>query len=78
MQISDFANRLKLLITYLDMTQKEFANYVKIRESSISDWCLGKCNPSQKNFKKIIVATKVSPTWLMGYGSDDEIENTIR
>ena len=76
MQKSDFQTRLKLLISYMDMTQKDFASFVQIRESSISDWCLGKCNPSQKNFNKIILATKVSPTWLMGYGSDEEIEDT--
>ena len=78
MQNSDFSNRLRLLIGYLDMTQKDFASFVQIRESTISNWCLGRFTPNQKNLNKIVTATKVSPTWLMGYGSDDEIENTLR
>ena len=73
MQETEFKNRLRQLISILEMTQKEFAKFTGIRESSISNYCVGVSEPNQKNLNKIIKATNVSPAWLMGYGSDDDI-----
>ena len=78
MQNNVFKNRLKLLIGYMDMTQKEFSEFTGVRESTVSNYCVGICEPSQRNLSKIIDSTNVNPAWLMGYGSDDEIENTVR
>lgn len=73
MQNNEFRVRLRLLISTLDMTQKEFAQYTGVREASISNYCVGISEPSQRNLNKIIKATKIDPSWLMGYGSDDDI-----
>ena len=73
MQKSEFKDRLRQLISLLDMTQKEFSQFTGVREASISNYCVGVSEPNQKNLNKIITATKVNPAWLMGYGSDDDI-----
>lgn len=73
MQNTDFKCRLRLLISTLDMTQKEFAQFTGVREASISNYCVGVSEPNQKNLNKIIQATQVNPSWLMGYGEDEDI-----
>lgn len=73
MQKSEFKDRLRQLISLLDMTQKEFSQFTGVREASISNYCVGVSEPNQKNLNKIIKATNVNPAWLMGYGSDDDI-----
>lgn len=73
MQNTEFKSRLRLLISFLDMTQKDFAKFTGIREASISNYCVGVSKPNQKNLNKIIQATNVNPAWLMGYGSDNDI-----
>ena len=73
MQKSDFRTRIRLLILNLNITQKEFATLTGCRESSISNYVVGVSTPNQKTLNKIATATKVDPSWLMGYGSDDDI-----
>lgn len=73
MQNSGFQSRLKLLILNLGVSQKRFAQLAGIRESSISNYVTGVSKPNQATLNKIVTATKVDPSWLMGYGNDDDI-----
>ena len=66
-------NRLKRMISLLNISQKEIAQRAHIRESSISNYVNGKSEPGQKTIKKIADTFKVNASWLMGYGDDNDM-----
>ena len=66
-------NRIKRLTSLLGVTQREIANAAHIRESSISNYVNGHCEPGQNTIKKIAKAFNVNPSWLMGYGEDTDL-----
>lgn len=73
MQKSDFQSRIKFLISNMHVTQKEFAKLTGCREASISNYVVGVSEPNSKTLTKIANATSTDPSWLMGYGEDDDI-----
>lgn len=69
-------HRLKRMAELLCITQKDIAKKANIREASISHYITGYSEPGQKTIKKIAEAFNVNPSWLMGYGSDDDFRES--
>ena len=74
MRQSTFDKRLKLLITYHGITQKELSTQAGIREQTISNYITAQRDPKTSILIKISETFNVSPSWLLGYGSDDLME----
>ena len=74
MRQSTFDKRLKLLITYHGITQKELSTKAGIREQTISNYITAQRDPKTSILIKISETFNVSPSWLLGYGSDDLME----
>lgn len=72
--MQNISYRIKLLLTSKGITQKEFAHETGLTEAAISRYMQGNRLPSATGLIQIADATGVSPTWLLGYGSDDKIE----
>ena len=74
MRNSNLSLRLGLLIETLGISQKELSRISGVSDSIISrvikgQWCL-----SSKNLIKIVDATNINPSWLLGYGEDEDME----
>lgn len=63
-------NRLKMLLVNLNLSQKELAQKTNITEAAISRYVQGKRIPNAQSIIQIAEATNVSPSWILGYGSD--------
>lgn len=74
MRNSNTSERLGLMIEHLGISQKEFSHVVGVPDSSICRVIKGQSTLNEKNLIKISDSTGVSPSWLLGYGSDDEME----
>ena len=68
------SRRLKLLIKSLGITQREFAAMTGTSETAVSRYLEGTRVPNATTIIAITEATKVSPSWILGYGDDDKIE----
>ncbi len=66
--------RLQLMLSNLGMMQKELAKEAGTTEAAISRYINGSRLPSCMAIISIANATKVSPSWLLGMGSDDQME----
>ena len=66
--------RLKMLLSNLGMTQKELSQKSNVSEAAISKYLNGSRIPNAQSIIQIAEATKVSPSWILGYGSDYLIE----
>lgn len=66
--------RMKMLIDNLGITQREFALMTGLTEATVSKYLSGERIPHAGTLINIANATKVSPNWLLGFGSDDDIE----
>lgn len=66
--------RLKMLIDNLGISQKEFAIMIDSTDSAVSRFLSGERIPTTLTLINIANATGVSPNWILGYGSDDEME----
>lgn len=75
MRQSTIDKRLKLLISHHGITQKELSQMTGIREQTISNYFTAQRDPKVSMIIKIAETFQVSPSWLLGYGSDDNIEN---
>lgn len=67
-------NRMQILIDSLGWSQYKFSIATGVNAAIVSRVLNGKCEPTVQTLRKIADATKVSPTWLIGYGQDDAIE----
>jgi len=67
-------NRLFKLIKHLGLKQTDFAELTGVDNAIICRILKGDNEPSVSVLRKIADATKVSPSWLIGYGKDDVIE----
>lgn len=74
MRKSNLSLRLGLLIETLGITQKELSRMSDVSDSIISRVIKGQWSLSSKNIIKIVDATKISPSWLLGYGEDEDFE----
>lgn len=67
-------DRIKILLSELKMNQKEFSAFTGVDSAIICRILKGEHEISVLALRKISDTTKISPTWLLGYGNDDEIE----
>lgn len=74
MRDSCTAERIGLMIEILGISQREFAHIVGVPESSICRIIKRQSTLNEKNLIKITEATGVSPSWILGYGNDEEME----
>ncbi len=74
MRESTIDKRLKILISYFGITQKELSQMTGIREQTISNYFTAQRDPKVSMIIKIAETFHVSPNWIIGYGSDDQIE----
>lgn len=66
--------RLKLLMTNLGLSQKDLSDKSDLTECAVSKYMSGERIPNAGSLIKIAHATGVSPNWILGFGSDDEME----
>ena len=74
MRQSTFDKRLRLLISHYGISQKKFSIMTGIREQTISNYFTAQRDPKISILIKIADTFQVNPSWILGYGSDDEIE----
>lgn len=74
MRKSNLSLRLGLLLETSGMSQKELSRISGVSDSIISRVLRGHWTLSSKNIIKIVDATKISPSWLLGYGEDEDME----
>lgn len=74
MRNSDTQKRLKLLMANLGITQKDLAIKTGFTESTISRYANGTISPNEKSVCKIAEVTNVSPSWILGFGTDENME----
>ena len=77
MRNSDTPKRLSLLMANLGISQKNLADKTGLSEATISRYAKGTISPNEKSICKIADVTNVSPSWLLGYGSDENMEQII-
>lgn len=68
------SKRLRLLLDNMGLSQKDFASITGLTESAVSKYLSGERLPNAGTLISIANATGVSPNWILGYGSDDEME----
>lgn len=66
--------RLRMLMDNLGLSQREFALMTGLTESAVSKYLSGIRVPHAGTLIAIANATGVSPNWILGFGSDDEME----
>lgn len=74
MSNSIISERLGLYLETGGLSQKELSRMSGVADSVICRVIKGENDLSSKNIIKIVQATGVSPNWLLGFGSEDEIE----
>lgn len=74
MRQSTLDRRLKLLITKYRITQKALSEMTGIREQTISNYFTAQRDPKVSMILKIADTFQISPSWLLGYGADEDME----
>ena len=74
MSNSIISERLGLYLETSGLSQKELSRMSGVADSVICRVIKGENDLSSKNIIKISQATGVSPNWLLGFGSEFEIE----
>ena len=74
MRTSNISLRLGLLLETKGISQKELSRISGVSDSNISRVIRGQWNLSSDSIIKIVDATNVSPSWLLGYGDDEDME----
>lgn len=64
--------RLKKLRKLKHVTQKELGNYLGVTQNAIFNWENGKTEPTAETIEKIAEYFDVSPSYLMGWGLEEE------
>ena len=64
--MDSIANRMKIAMSNLNISQAELVKRTGIGKSSISTYLTGEYEPKQKNLYKIASALNVNEAWLMG------------
>ena len=74
MQENTISKRLQLMLSNLGMMQKELSEKTGLSEADVSRFINGRRIPSCMAVINIANATSVSPSWILGMGSDDQME----
>ena len=67
MIVKDSKERIRELISILEINQTEFCNRTGIQKSALSNYLNGTRIPRQDQLKKIADTFHISASWLMGY-----------
>lgn len=70
----NFGERLKHLRKERNLTQKELANKIKVKDSVISFYELGERKPSPEVVKKLAIALHVSSDYLLGIEQNKTVD----
>lgn len=62
----NFAERLKMVLEYNHVTQRQLAKDIEVSTSTISRWCNGKGLPDVGELEKICHTLFIQPTYFMG------------
>lgn len=74
MRNSNLSERLGLYIETAGISQKELSKISGVPDSVICRTIKGNSTMSTDNMVKIIDALGISPSWLLGYGADEDME----
>jgi transcriptional regulator with XRE-family HTH domain len=74
MRESNSSKRVQRLLRCLGISQKELSKKSGVDDSIICRVIKGQSTLNEKNLIKIADATGASPSWILGYGSDDLME----
>ena len=74
MRNSNLSERLGLYIATAGISQKELSKISGVPDSVICRTIKGNSTMSTDNMVKIIDALGISPSWLLGYGADEDME----
>ena len=74
MRKSTIEKRFRQLLNELGYTQKEFSAMTGITEAAICRYLDGTRIPNASSIISIADVTNGSPTWLLGYGNDENVE----
>ena len=64
--MTEFNNRIKVILTQKRMRQRTLSRITGINESTISDYTTGKRQPTLENLVMLCRALDVSADWLLG------------
>lgn len=67
MKISNSNQRIKELLSELNISQTEFCQKTGLNKSALSNYLKGDRVPRQDQIDKIAKAYNINPSWLMGY-----------
>lgn len=70
---NEFAERLRSLMKYKDITQKELANYAQVSRQSMSKYANGETCPNSDQLKAIAEYLNVSADYLLGIANEKVI-----
>ena len=71
--LNRFAKNLEDILRIKNITQKELAEQIGVRPSTINQWVKGKREPEFDNLIKICYYLEIEPTEILGYKSAIEI-----
>lgn len=74
MRNSNISERLGLYIETAGISQKELSKLSGVSDSVICRAIRGQNTLSADNIVKIVDAIGISPSWLLGYGADEDME----
>ena len=77
-ELEIFANRIKQLRKSLDMTQKDFSEYIGIKQQTLSGYERGMMKPPLDIAKNIAEKCHVSIDWLCGLTNEMTSEDEIK
>ena len=65
-QSEKFRDRLKEAVRCAGLNQREFAERMNVRESTVSNWIRGEREPGLEDLLLMTVELRVSADWLLG------------
>lgn len=75
--MSTTKDRMIILMNMLDLNANKLAKICDVDNGILSRILNGKQEPSVETLRKIAEGTKISPSWILGYGSDDAMERLV-
>lgn len=66
-------NRIQIFLNSKNWSQYRFSHETGVDAAIVSRILNGKCEPTAQTLRKIAEATNVSPEWLLGFGTDNNI-----
>lgn len=71
-------NRISILLKRMNLSQKEFSALTGVDGAIICRILKGNSEPSALVLRRIAETTNVSPSWILGFGVDENIEKIIK